>query len=74
MERGAFSYLIDKNEKVGAVLRTQTNVKPIFVSPGHKVSIESAVEFVLKLSPKYRLPETTRMADQLVRRQLNTDH
>ncbi|HAG94505.1 MAG: deoxyribonuclease V [Pseudomonadales bacterium] len=68
--RGAYSYLFDKDEYVGSVLRTQSNVKPVFVSPGHRVSIESSVEYVLKLSPNYRLPETTRMADQLVRQQL----
>ncbi len=68
--RGAFSYLVDNGEKLGAVLRTQTGVKPVFVSPGHKVSIKTAVEFVLALTPNYRLPETTRKADQLVRSKL----
>ena len=55
---------------VGKVLRTQHNVKPVFVSIGHKISLDTAVDWVLKLSPKYRLPETTRQADQLVNKTL----
>ena len=65
--RGDYSPLIDKNEIVGRVLRTQDNVKPVFVSIGHKISIESVTEWVLKLSVKYRLPQTTRFADHEVR-------
>jgi deoxyribonuclease V len=46
-------------------------VKPLFVSVGHKISIDSAFEWVLKLCTKYRLPETTRHADALARKILN---
>lgn len=66
-ERGAFVPLYDKGEIVGGVLRTQDGVNPIYVSVGHRVSLETACAWVLKLSPKYRLPETTRQADQAVR-------
>ncbi|WP_346055232.1 deoxyribonuclease V [Amycolatopsis dongchuanensis] len=48
---------------VGYVLRTRPGVKPIFVSPGHKVSVDTAVQIVLDLSPRYRLPEPIRAAD-----------
>ncbi|MFD0963274.1 deoxyribonuclease V [Pseudofulvibacter geojedonensis] len=58
--------LIWNSETVGVALRTQDNIKPMFVSIGHKISLETAIEWVLKVSPKYRLPETTRQADQLV--------
>jgi len=68
--RGSCTNLIDNGERIGAVLRTQTNVKPVFVSTGHKISLNSATEWVLKLTPKYRLPETTRLADQMVNRVL----
>lgn len=67
-ERGAASPLIDNDEVIGSVLRTQTGVKPVFVSVGHRISLETACDWVLKLAPAYRLPETTRQADQLVRR------
>ena len=66
--RGSKSLLLDKSELVGHVLRTQENIKPVYVSVGHRVDIDTASEWILKLSPKYRLPETTRMSDQLVKR------
>jgi len=66
-KRGSCSDLMDKDEVIGKVLRTQDGVKPVFVSIGHKVCVESAVEWVLKLCPTYRLPETTRTADHAVK-------
>ncbi len=63
--RGSYQFLTDENEIIGAVLRTRTNVKPVYVSIGHKISLTTAIDYVLKCSPKYRLPETTRLADQL---------
>lgn len=68
IDRGSAADLSDKGEVIGKVLRTQSNVKPIYVSIGHRISLASACQWVLKLSPKYRLPETTRQADQAVRR------
>ena len=59
---GSFSELIDGNEVIGAVLRTRFKVKPLFVSIGHKISLESAIEWVLKCCRGYRLPEPTRLA------------
>ncbi|MED4954353.1 deoxyribonuclease V [Paenibacillus macerans] len=68
LHRGAFSPLTDGREVIGHVLRTQDNIKPIFVSVGHRISLSTACEWILKLAPKYRLPETTRLADQLVKK------
>ncbi len=65
-ERGSVEPLILDGEKIGAVLRTQKNVKPVFVSIGHKISLETAYAITLEMCKKYRLPETTRAADQLV--------
>jgi deoxyribonuclease V len=64
-DRGSWQPLLDCGETVGAALRTQAGVKPIYVSIGHKVSLLKAIEYVLCCAPKYRLPETTRSADQL---------
>jgi deoxyribonuclease V len=66
-ERGARSPLIDAGEEVGAVLRTQTGVRPVFVSVGHRIDLAEAVELTLALTPRYRLPETTRAADRACR-------
>lgn len=65
--RGSFSALMLGEKEIGRVLRTQDHVKPMFVSVGHKVSLDTACEWVLKLCPEYRQPETTRRADALVR-------
>ena len=65
LDRGSWQPLLRSGSTVGAALRTQTGVKPIYVSIGHKVNLRSAIEYVLRCAPKYRLPETTRSADQL---------
>ncbi|MEM6252486.1 MAG: deoxyribonuclease V [Cyanobacteria bacterium P01_D01_bin.156] len=63
--KGAWVPLIDRGERIGAVLRSRAGTKPLFVSPGHRISLETAVDYVLQCTPKYRLPETTRLADRL---------
>ncbi len=64
-EKGAWVPLEDKGEVIGAVLRSRKGVKPIFVSPGHCVTLASAVHFVMACVTRYRLPETTRWAHRL---------
>jgi deoxyribonuclease V len=64
-EKGAWVSLWDHGEIIGAVVRTRTNVKPLYISAGHRISLRSAIDVVLACTPKYRLPETTRWADQL---------
>jgi deoxyribonuclease V len=65
--RGSQAALCDGDEIIGQVLRTQTAKNPVYVSVGHNISLATAVAWVLRLAPTYRLPETTRSADQLVR-------
>ncbi|WP_376775103.1 endonuclease V [Saccharopolyspora phatthalungensis] len=67
VERGEWSPLRLDDEVVGRALRTRRGVKPVFVSVGHRFTLDDACELVLRLAPKYRLPETTRTADHLVR-------
>jgi len=67
-EKGAFSWLEFRGQHVGKVVRTRTNVKPVFVSPGHRMSLQRAADLVLATCRGYRLPEPIRMADQLVNR------
>lgn len=64
-ERGAAVALMDGAEQIGVVLRTRAGVKPVYVSPGHRVSMDSAVAIVMSCVTRYRLPETTRMAHNL---------
>lgn len=65
LERGAWKPLLHRGETIGAVLRSRTGVKPLYVSSGHRVSLPSAIDYVMRCTPKYRLPETTRWADKL---------
>ncbi|MFB2939176.1 deoxyribonuclease V [Aerosakkonemataceae cyanobacterium BLCC-F154] len=64
-ERETWQPLIYRGETIGAVLRTRTGVKPVYVSSGHRVSLPTAIDYVLRCTTKYRLPETTRWADKL---------
>ncbi len=68
LEKGSYSKLMGKDEQIGAVVRTRTNVKPLFISAGHRISLETAIDIVLKCTTKYKLPETTRLADRLASR------
>ncbi|HQL55708.1 MAG TPA: endonuclease V, partial [Phycisphaerae bacterium] len=65
-QRGGACELWHNGEQVGVVLRTRTGVKPLFISPGHLCDHESAVRLTLAATTKYRLPEPTRLAHQLV--------
>ncbi len=64
-EKGSWVPLLDKGEVIGAVLRTRRGVKPLFISPGHKVCLETAVSWVMSCVTRYKLPETTRWAHRL---------
>jgi deoxyribonuclease V len=70
--RGATSPLILDDDVVGAVLRTQHGVRPVFVSPGHLIDTERACAEVLRCTPTYRLPEPIRQADHLSREALRS--
>ena len=63
-EKGAWSDLIYNHDVIGIALRTRTNVSVVYVSVGHLISLQTAREITLKCCPKYRLPETTRLAHQ----------
>jgi len=64
-ERGSQSELIHADEVIGLALRTRHGVRPVYVSTGHRISLETAASFVLTCSPKYRLPEPIRLAHRL---------
>jgi deoxyribonuclease V len=66
--RGGWSPLVDHGEKVGAVLRTKDRVKPLFISPGHLITLPEAIDLILRCSTGYRLPEPQRAADLLAAR------
>lgn len=63
--RGGYTRLYDRGECIGAVLRTRVNVRPLYISTGHRVNLETAVDYVMRCTTRYRLPETTRSAHRL---------
>jgi deoxyribonuclease V len=65
-ERGATAPLVHRGEVVGVALRTRDRVNPVYVSPGYRMDLATAVEWVLRLAPRYREPETTRRSHRLV--------
>ena len=63
LKSGAIAPLMDDEEQIGVVLRTQKGVRPVFVSIGHRVDLDSAVKLVMACCTRYRIPEPTRQAD-----------
>lgn len=66
--RGDRTPLLDRDETIGTVLRSKPRCRPLFVSPGHRVSPDTATGLVLRCLTRYRLPEPTRLADRLASR------
>jgi deoxyribonuclease V len=64
--KGNYTYLIYQNRVIGAVVRTRSKVKPIFISPGYGIMLNDCIRFVLESCSTYRIPEPTRQAHLLV--------
>ena len=64
-KKGAWTPLQDKGDTIGAVVRSRQGVKPIFISPGHRISLASSVDWAMRCVSRYKLPETTRYAHNL---------
>ncbi|KAA9130831.1 deoxyribonuclease V [Marinihelvus fidelis] len=64
-EKGSSTPLVVHDETIGAVLRTRDRVRPLFVSPGHRIGVDSAARWVLDCAIRYRLPEPVHAADRL---------
>lgn len=64
-EKGKWAALMDGDETIGAVLRTRQGVKPIYISSGHKISLNTSIRYVMGCITRYKLPETTRWAHRL---------
>lgn len=65
-QKGSYAPLWYKEQVVGAVLRTRRGVKPLFISPGNRITLDESVKIVLECCIKYRMPEPTRQAHFLV--------
>jgi len=67
VERGSILPIFREGQEVGSVLRTQTDIKPVYVSPGYKISLAQSNKIILQFSPKYRISDPIRIADQIAR-------
>jgi deoxyribonuclease V len=67
-EQGSRVPLVESDRTVGMIVRTRTGVKPVYVSPGHKMDLETSVKMVLSLCRGYRIPEPLRQAHIQVNR------
>jgi len=69
-ERGASIPILDpeRKDEIGVAVRTRSDVRPVFVSVGHRVSLRSAIQIVLESAPEYRIPEPLRKARMMCRR------
>ncbi|WP_234737008.1 deoxyribonuclease V [Tellurirhabdus bombi] len=65
-ERGSWSPMTHYRELIGAALRTKNKVNPVYISPGHLIDLETAIDLTLRCDGGYRLPEPTRRAHLLV--------
>ncbi len=66
-KRGEWIPLVDRGERIGALLCTRDGVRPLYVSAGHRISLRNAIRQVMRCALRYRLPEPTRLADKLSR-------
>jgi deoxyribonuclease V len=64
-EKGDWAWLWDQGEVIGALVRTRRNVQPLYISVGHKITLETSISYVMASTTHYRLPETTRWAHRL---------
>jgi deoxyribonuclease V len=65
-KKGSWSLLRDGDQTIGAVLRTRDNIKPVFISIGHRITLDESIDICLSAVSRYRLPEPTRLADRKV--------
>lgn len=68
--KGSWVPLDDKGETIGAVLRSKDNINPLFISIGHRICLDTAINWVTNCLTKYKLPEPTRQADRLASRRV----
>jgi deoxyribonuclease V len=72
LSKGSFELIRRKGKEVGAVLRTKDNVKPLFVSPGHRIDLPTSIQLILKCCQGFRVPEPLRRAHHISRNMMHS--
>jgi deoxyribonuclease V len=70
--KGSFELIRREGKEVGAVLRTKDNVKPLFISPGHRIDLQTTIQLILESCQGFRFPEPLRKAHQASRKMLHS--
>jgi len=70
VSKGSYEWIRREGKKVGAVLRTKENVKPLFISPGHRIDLLTSIQLIVESCKGYRFPEPLRKAHQASRKML----
>jgi len=68
LEYGSYSPIYDKQEQIGYAFRSKAKTAPVFISPGNHVGMENSLQIIKQCTGKYRIPEPTRLAHELVNR------
>ena len=71
--KGSFELIRKEGKEVGAVLRTKDKVKPLFVSPGHRIDLQTSIQIILATCSRFRIPEPLRKAHQASRNMLHLE-
>ena len=66
-EAGSWTELVEDGERIGAAVRTRAGVRPVFVSQGNRVSLETAIRLTLEVTDRFRIPRPTREADRFTK-------
>ncbi len=72
LQKGSFTWIYLEKEKLGAVLRTKDKVKPLFVSPGHRIDLSTSIRLILETCQGFRIPEPLRKAHQASRKTMKS--
>lgn len=68
MERGNYTPILDKQEQIGYAFRSKAKTAPVYISPGYGMGMQNSLEIIQRCTGKYRIPEPTRFAHELVNR------
>lgn len=67
-EKNSYTIISDKQQAIGYAFRSKNNTAPVYISPGHLIGMQNSLDIILQCTGKYRIPEPTRLAHELVNR------
>lgn len=68
LEKNSYTVITDKQQSIGYAFRSKNNTAPVYISPGHRLGLQNSLDIIQQCTGKYRIPEPTRLAHELVNR------